>query len=150
MPALPSLNLQRHDRGHHTTITLAGEIDMDAAPSLRTLVEDCLREGIRTIDIDLTALAFCDVSGHNAFLAAAERAASAGGSLRLNHPRPHAARLLDLTGTGFLLQQPVPAPEPPAAGEPVAAGRRGLFGFLTRAGRYRPVGVGSRAPGGPG
>jgi anti-sigma B factor antagonist len=149
MPALPSLNLHRHDRGHHTTITLAGEIDMDAAPSLRALVEDCLREGIRTIDIDLTALAFCDLGGLNAFLAAAERASSAEGSLRLNHPRPNAARLLDLTGTGFLLQ-PVPAPEPPAAGDPVAAGRRGLFGFLARAGRYRPAGVGGGAPGGPG
>ena len=103
MPARQYLNLYRHDRGSHTTITLAGEIDLDTAPPVRVMIEDCLRGGIGTIDIDLTVLEFCDVSGLNTFLAAAERAATAGASLSLRHPRPNLARLLHLTGTGFLL-----------------------------------------------
>lgn len=103
------MKLFRRDCGHHTTITLAGEIDLDTAPALRVMVEDCLREGIRTVDIDLTVLDFCDVSGLNAFLAAPERTASQGSSLHLRHPRPPMARLLDLSDTGFLLHTPHPA-----------------------------------------
>jgi anti-sigma B factor antagonist len=113
MPVLPSLNRSRHDRGHHTTITLAGEIDLDAAPALRVMVEDCLRDGIRRINIDLAAVGFCDISGLNVFLAAAERTTSQKSSLRLHRPRPQMARLLDLSGTGFLLRAPHPAPTRP-------------------------------------
>lgn len=103
MPVLQSLNLHRNDRGNHTTITLEGEMDLDTAPQVRMMVEDCLHEGIRTIDIDLSALSFCDVSGLNAFLAAAARTATANGALYLHHPRPTLIRLLALTGSGFLL-----------------------------------------------
>ncbi len=103
MPFLQSPNVHRHDHGNHTTITLAGEIDLDTAPPVQVMIESCLREGIRTIDIDLSALAFCDVSGLNTFLSGAERSAAACGSLSLCHPRPAMVRLLELTGTGFLL-----------------------------------------------
>jgi anti-anti-sigma factor len=99
MPAYQHMNLYRHDRGSHTTITLTGEIDLDTAPPVRVMIEECLRGGIRTIDIDLTALGFCDISGLNVFL----RATEAGAALSLHHPRPNLTRLLDLTGSGFLL-----------------------------------------------
>lgn len=115
MPALQGLNLNRHDRLHHTTLTLAGEIDLDTAPSVRVMIEDCLREGIRTVDIDLTALTFCDVSGLNAFLAAAALTTAAGGSLYLHHPSPMLIRLLALTGTGFLFRALPLVPRPGAA-----------------------------------
>jgi anti-sigma B factor antagonist len=114
MPVLPSLNLYRHDRGSRTTITLAGEIDLDTAPLVRAMVEDCLRAGIRTIDIDLTVLTFCDVTGLNTFLAAAESTAGAGGALVLHNPRPTVARLFDVTGTAFLLHRLPSAPSLPA------------------------------------
>ena len=111
MPTHQHVNLYRHDRGSHTTITLAGEIDLDTAPPVHVMIENCLRGGIRTIDIDLTVLDFCDISGLNAFLAAAQRAATAGATLSLRHPRPNLARLLHLTGTGFLLgTQPLAVP----------------------------------------
>jgi anti-anti-sigma factor len=120
MPDLPSLNLYRHDRGTHTTITLAGEIDLDTAPLVRVMVEDCLRAGIRTIDIDLTVLSFCDVVGLNAFLAAAECAAVVGGALVLHNPRPMLVRLFDVTGTSCLLQRLPSAPSFPAAVVPLS------------------------------
>ncbi|MFG1805690.1 STAS domain-containing protein [Streptomyces sp. NPDC049040] len=126
MPVLTSFHLSRRDCGHRTTITLAGEIDLAAAPALRAAVEDCLRKGIRTITIDLAALDFCDVSGLNAFLAAAERTASENGSLRLLHPRPQMAQLLRLSGTGFLLRATHLTLARPIASDPVPAAHPGV------------------------
>ena len=126
MPVLPSLKLYRYDRGSRTTITLAGEIDLDTAPAVRAMVEDCLREGIRTIDLDLTVLTFCDVSGLNTFLAAAECTAQVGGALILHNPRPILVRLFDATGTAFLLRRLTLAPSPLAAVVPPAVPTAGL------------------------
>jgi anti-anti-sigma factor len=101
---IPQLNVYRHDRESRALLTLAGEIDLDTAPLVRASVEECLREGIRTIDIDLTAVTFCDCSGLNAFLHASQQTTAAGGSLQLHYPPPLMARLVDLTGSGFLLR----------------------------------------------
>ncbi|MGW7007641.1 STAS domain-containing protein [Streptomyces sp. NPDC054933] len=103
MPIAQILNVYRHDKPNRTLITLAGEIDLSSAPLLRESLEQCLRDGIRTIDVDLTAVTFCDCSGLDAFLGAVQRTAAAGGSLRLRHPSALLSRLLALTGTGSLL-----------------------------------------------
>jgi anti-anti-sigma factor len=111
---IPQLKVYRHDRESRALLTLAGEIDIDTAPLVRESLEHCLRDGIRTIDIDLTAVAFCDCSGLNAFLHASQQTTAAGGSLQLHHPRPPVARLVELTDSGFLLRGPpfglLPAP----------------------------------------
>ncbi|MFJ7272634.1 STAS domain-containing protein [Streptomyces sp. NPDC099050] len=125
MPVLQSLNVYRHDRGVRASIILAGELDLATAPLVRAALEGCAREGIHTIDVDVSALTFCDVSGLNVFLAAARAAAAAGGSLRLHHPGRALARLLDLTGAGFLLQDLPGLPAavvrpPPPHGAPFA------------------------------
>ncbi|MFF3325304.1 STAS domain-containing protein [Streptomyces sp. NPDC002889] len=115
--SLPQLNLYRHDRESRALITLAGEIDLDTAPLVRGSLEECLRDGIRTIDIDLTTVTFCDCSGLNAFLHASQQTSAAGGSLRLHHPSPLVARLVDLTGCGaLLLGLPSGHPAPPLRG----------------------------------
>lgn len=103
MPLPQMLNLYRHDRTDRALITLAGEIDLDSAPLVRESLAQCLRDGIRTIDVDLTTVTFCDCSGLNVFLAASERTAAAGGTLRLHYPPAILARLVALTGTGTLL-----------------------------------------------
>ncbi|MEU0398608.1 STAS domain-containing protein, partial [Streptomyces sp. NPDC006208] len=100
---IPQLNVHRHDRESRALITLAGEIDLDTAPLVRESLEGCLRDGIRTIDIDLIAVTFCDCSGLNAFLHASQQITAAGGSLQLHHPPAPVARLVELTGSGFLL-----------------------------------------------
>jgi anti-anti-sigma factor len=101
---IPQLKVYRHDRESRALLTLAGEIDIHTAPLVRESVEQCLRDGIRTIDIDLTAVAFCDCSGLNAFLHASQQTTAAGGSLQLHYPRPLVSRLVDLTDSGFLLR----------------------------------------------
>ncbi|MEU5689343.1 hypothetical protein DEJ48_09265 [Streptomyces venezuelae] len=55
---LPPLNSYRHDRRTRALITLAGEIGLETMPLMRTTLERCLRDGVRTIDIDLTGSGF--------------------------------------------------------------------------------------------
>ena len=97
------LTVHRHDRRKRALITLAGEIDLDSAPLVRTALAQCLHDGIRTLDIDLALVTFCDCSGLNTFLRAAQRTAEAGGTLRLHHPPPALGLILALTGSEFLL-----------------------------------------------
>jgi anti-anti-sigma factor len=99
---LPQLNVYRHDRRHRALITLAGEIDLESAPLVRAALARCLSDGFRAIDVDLTSVTFCDCSGLNAFLHAAQKTTEAGGTLRLHRPPPTLGRILDLTGSGFL------------------------------------------------
>ncbi|MFD7136739.1 STAS domain-containing protein [Streptomyces sp. NPDC059894] len=101
--ALPQLNVRRHDHDTRALITLAGEIDLATAPLVRAAVAACLRDGIRSVDVDLTGVTFCDASGLNAFLLASRLATEAGTTLRLHHPPPAMTRILDITGSGFLL-----------------------------------------------
>ncbi|MGX5186190.1 STAS domain-containing protein [Streptomyces avermitilis] len=100
---LPQLTVYRQDRRHRALVTLAGEIDLEAAPLVRASLERCLHDGIRTIDVDLTLVTFCDCSGLNAFLHASQQTIVAGGALQLHYPPPILVLLLDLTGSGFLL-----------------------------------------------
>ncbi|MDX3380642.1 STAS domain-containing protein [Streptomyces niveiscabiei] len=126
--SLPQLAVYRHDRRKRALITLAGEIDLESAPLVRAALELCLRDGIRAIDVDLTPVEFCDCSGLNVFLHAAERITAAGGTLQLHHPPPMFALVADIAGCGFLFLglPPGPLPPPPggAAGIPTQATTR--------------------------
>jgi anti-anti-sigma factor len=116
----PILNVHRHDTDNRTLITLTGEIDLNSAPLVHTSLQQCLHDGIRAIDVDMTAVTFCDSSGLNAFRYALLHTATAGGSLRLHHPSPALERLLALTGSRSLfltlpdaLAGSRPPPQPP-------------------------------------
>ncbi|MFI6975263.1 STAS domain-containing protein [Streptomyces phaeochromogenes] len=98
----PALIVHRHDTDNRTLVSLAGEIDLNSAPLVRASLERCLHDGVRAIDVDVTAVTFCDCSGLNAFLYALLHTAAAGGSLRLVHPSPALERLVTLTGSGSL------------------------------------------------
>ncbi|MEV6761512.1 STAS domain-containing protein [Streptomyces sp. NPDC051105] len=119
---LPQLTVYRHDRRKRALITLAGEIDLESAPLVRRALAQCLSDGIRIIDIDLIPVTFCDCSGLNTFLHAAQKSTEAGGTLRLHHPPPTLTLILDLTGSGFLLLG-VPSGHlsPPPGGVPAPA-----------------------------
>ncbi|WP_171171873.1 STAS domain-containing protein [Streptomyces sp. I05A-00742] len=148
MSALQMLNVYRHDTRSRALITLAGEIDQVSAPLVSEALERCLCEGIRTIDVDLTPVTFCDCSGLNAFLRAAHHAIAAGGALSLHHPPPTLVRILTLTGTGpLLLGFPDPATSPPGpeeqAGSLPAPRPAPTYGVTGRPGVLAPA-----APGG--
>lgn len=120
---LSQLTVYRHDLRKQALITLSGEIDLKSAPLVRESLERCLRDGIRTIDVDLTPVTFCDCSGLNAFLHAAQQTTVAGGTLRLHYPPTTLVRILDLAGCGFLLLGPPFGHLPPPVGDTPAAPR---------------------------
>ena len=115
---LPQLTVDRHDRRTRTLITLVGEIDLDSAPLVHASLERCLRDGIRTIDVDLTLVTFCDCSGLNTFLDTAQQATVAGGTLRLRHPPPMLARIFRIVDCEFLFAGPRTVGDAPAASRP--------------------------------
>ncbi|MER5795503.1 STAS domain-containing protein [Streptomyces sp. NPDC001980] len=100
---LPQLNVYRRDRDTRALITLVGEIDLATAPQVSEALAECLSDGIRSIDVDLTAVTFCDASGLNAFLTAFRLVTDAGTALRLHYPSRAMARVIEITGSGFLL-----------------------------------------------
>jgi anti-sigma B factor antagonist len=101
--ALPQLTVFRHDQGLRALITLAGALDLGTAPLVREVLAGCLHDGVLAIDIDLTPLTFCDCSGLNVFLEASLNMAVVGGSLHLHHPPAVVVRVVEITGSGFLL-----------------------------------------------
>jgi anti-sigma B factor antagonist len=107
------LNAHRRDSKNRATITLTGEIDLDSASLLRTCLAQCLRDGIRTIDVDLTTVTFCDCTGLNTFLTASILTAAVGGSLQLRYPSPSVSRLFELTDSGTFLLAPHDNPTRP-------------------------------------
>ncbi|GAA3799519.1 hypothetical protein GCM10022403_036950 [Streptomyces coacervatus] len=118
---LPQLNVHRRDHTTRTLITLAGEIDLATAPLVRAALAACVRDGIRIVDVDLTAVLFCDAGGLNAFLAAYRAATDAGTALQLHCPPPVMARIIEITGSGFLLHD-LHAVRAPSRRVPAAAG----------------------------
>jgi anti-sigma B factor antagonist len=119
--ALPQLNVYRHDHHTRALITLAGEIDLATAPLVRAALAECLQDGILTVDVDLTAVTFCDASGLSAFLTASVLATESGATLQLHYPPQTMAGVIEITGSGFLLR-PINAARAPSCRIPAAAG----------------------------
>jgi anti-anti-sigma factor len=129
---LPQLDVHRHDHTTRTLITLAGEIDLATAPLVQAALAGCVHDGVRTTDVDLTAVTFCDASGINALLMASRLAADAGMTLRLHGPPPAMARIIEMTGSAFLLHEPLtvrtPARRVPSARRSAVRVRAGRGG----------------------
>ncbi|MGW3407708.1 STAS domain-containing protein [Streptomyces sp. NPDC000888] len=102
MSTPPVLNVHRHYADNRALITLTGEIGLNSLPLVHASLERCLHDGIRAIDVDVTAATFSDSSGLNAFLHALMHTTAAGGFLQLHHPSPALERLVTLTGSGSL------------------------------------------------
>ncbi|MGW8065018.1 STAS domain-containing protein [Streptomyces ziwulingensis] len=123
-------SVRHQNRGSHAALTVVGDIDLTTAPFLRDALARCLHDPTRTVDVDLTAVGFCDVSGLNVFLAASEHTGRSGAVLRLHRPPRSLIRVADVIGSDLLLR-PRPRsgtrrPEPPAP-TPAEAARRPLI-----------------------
>ncbi|MFI1049540.1 STAS domain-containing protein [Streptomyces griseoruber] len=119
---LSRLDIHRRNRGERTLVTLAGDIGPATTPLLRAVLEQCLRDGVTVIDIDLTTVGSCDARGLDVFLSASRRADRVHASLSLHHPCAQITQLLAVTGSASLL---LAAPGcPVAAWAPAIPGRR--------------------------
>ncbi|MFE2297279.1 STAS domain-containing protein [Streptomyces sp. NPDC059445] len=101
------------------TVFVEGEIDLATVSGVRSALAMCHAYRMTGIDVDLSAVRFCDASSLNVFLAAERRGAS-GAHVMLHHSPPVVRRLLRTTGTEFLLAADSPA-EPRSGGLPPPA-----------------------------
>jgi anti-sigma B factor antagonist len=88
-------------------MALSGELDKATVPILRENLAPLEGNGVSTIVLDLRDLTFIDSSGLLAFLEARRRAMSNGHRLVMSGASSAAQRLFELTGTQFLLDEPV-------------------------------------------
>ena len=79
-------------------ITVGGECDMNAAPSLSVAVEAAFRRGATTIVVDLNEVTFIDSTAIGILLAARERLLRSGGSFEVVCNVPAVTRILEIVG----------------------------------------------------
>jgi anti-sigma B factor antagonist len=79
-------------------ITVGGECDMNAAPSLGVAVEAAFRRGASTIVVDLNEVTFIDSTAIGILLAARERLRRLGGDFEVVCEVPAVTRILEIVG----------------------------------------------------
>ncbi|MGW5671303.1 STAS domain-containing protein [Micromonospora sp. NPDC003776] len=98
--------------GGGACLRLVGELDMSTVPQLNDALDRLAAEGQRRFLIDLTDLTFCDSTGIAAFVRGDNRAAAAGGWLRVTGATGRVARVLEVTGLGDVLRYDADTPDP--------------------------------------
>jgi anti-anti-sigma factor len=94
---------QVHGDDGVTTIALAGEIDLVAAPEVRTYVSGALAESPRRLVIDLSNVTFIDSTGVQALVVAHQTTRLLKVELVLVPGQPQVMRTLELAGVEDLL-----------------------------------------------
>lgn len=112
--AVRRLDIHRRDKGERALVTLLGEVGPATTPLLRAALEQCLRDGMTVIDVDLTTVGSCDAKGLDVFLTASRRAERVHAALRLHHPCAQITRLVAVTDSAPLLLAAPAHPVPPA------------------------------------
>ena len=92
------------------TVIVTGEVDLDTAPTVRDEVLRHLHGGA-AVHLDLGDVTFMDSSGLHVLLATTRRASLVGAELRLVRVSARVQRLIELTGTQAVLEQPLANPE---------------------------------------
>jgi anti-anti-sigma factor len=88
-----------------TRISVAGEVDLTTAPRLRGLLSEATRTADGAVEVDLSAVSFCDASGVNALVTARTALTSLGRQLVLTNVPAQIARVLILAAGAQLLDQ---------------------------------------------
>src|SRR3954451_8445183 len=94
---------QVHSDDGVTTIALAGEIDLVAAPEVRTYVSGALAASPRRLVIDLSKVTFIDSTGGQALVFANQTTRLLQVELVIVPGPPQVMRTLDLAGLADLL-----------------------------------------------
>ncbi len=81
-----------------TVIAASGEIDVAAAPALRTRLTELVEDGDVQVVVDLEEVDFIDSTGLGVLVGAVRRARSAAGDLRLVCTNSRLLKVFDVTG----------------------------------------------------
>jgi anti-anti-sigma factor len=97
---MPQLGLSATVDGDWGVLVVSGEVDLAAAPELRTCLAELADVGVRHLVVDLRRVTFLDSTGVGVLVAAARRLGGAdpAGSLRLACTDERVLRVLRLTG----------------------------------------------------
>lgn len=91
--------LQYKPFGEAVTVVIAGELDHFAAPQIRHMLDDVLRDpSITDVVLDLENLTFMDSSGIGVLLGRLRILQSRGGTLSVKNMQPSVEKLFRLSG----------------------------------------------------
>ena len=88
--------LATEERSGVTVYKVLGRLDLVAAPQLKALVDETVKQGARFGIVDLSGCDFMDSSGLGAVIGGLKAAREAGGDLRLAGPAGQVARAIEL------------------------------------------------------
>lgn len=89
--------------GSSTRLDLSGEIDAAGIDVLRQHLRMVIDAATGDVDVDMSAVVFCDSTGLRELLATRHELMASGRQLRVVNPSPCVARLLELAGVSGLL-----------------------------------------------
>ena len=95
--------LTHEEDGTATSLHLAGDMDIAAAPQFRRVLGDLMGSGVREVTVDLAETEFVDSSGLGALLWADHRLDAIGGRLSIVNPCDTVKRTFALAGLDSLL-----------------------------------------------
>ncbi|WP_234021134.1 anti-sigma factor antagonist [Streptomyces sp. 142MFCol3.1] len=96
------LDVTTYAEGGRTVVAAHGEIDVDTEDTLRLGLREALDRSITGLDLDLSAVDFCDCSGLRVLTQLRQQALEHGKTLVLQAASPAVERLLTMTGTRCL------------------------------------------------
>jgi anti-sigma B factor antagonist len=89
--------------GERVRVAVRGELDLLAAPHLRTALLEATKEDPAAIGLDLSAVTFIDSTGISVILQAWQRASANGSRLVVDSASPVVARVIEVAGLTELL-----------------------------------------------
>lgn len=100
-PGSLTITVTAGERG--PVVFLSGEADLSAAAELTAVLLAQIDSGADHVTVNLSGLAFADSASLRAFIVAHHALERHGGSLVLDRPQPHVARVLGLLGMDQVL-----------------------------------------------
>ncbi|HEV3280811.1 MAG TPA: STAS domain-containing protein [Acidimicrobiales bacterium] len=79
-------------------VTVAGEVDVASAPTLRSRLEAAIDRGTPLVVVDLLSVTFIDSTGLGVLIGASKRVDNSGGTMHLVVTEPRILKLFEITG----------------------------------------------------
>jgi anti-sigma B factor antagonist len=98
------ISVDTHERSGWTVIAVAGEVDVVAAPQLRSEIVRVVSEGSTDLVLDLSGVVFIDSFGLGVLVGAVKRVHSHDGRLRVVIGEARVMAVLELTGLDRILE----------------------------------------------
>ncbi|MFJ3224171.1 STAS domain-containing protein [Streptomyces sp. NPDC086783] len=98
-----TLDMSARHIGDHIVVTVAGDVDLHTAPTLRAYVRNLVQQGAQHLVLDLPGVDFVDSTGLSTFITLLLEVEKAGGSLRLAGVPDRLMRMVTVTGVSAVL-----------------------------------------------